>query len=143
MLTINCRRYLTILWYSGSVILALILIIQTNTGHYGNKAGEAWGWFVATIMPSLSLITGAWTKNIREQKVIIGRTEKFHFALAFSVSFLYLCASFTPIIFQGLDGMRPPTELLRESHLYLGIFQGIVCGYLGAFFIKKPKGELG
>ena len=136
----ECRKYLTILWYSGSAFLALILIIQTNMGHYGNKVGEVWGWFAATIMPSVSLISGAWIQDVRINTRETGNVKGFPLFLTLMVSFLYLFASYVPIMLQGFGFIRtPPAELLNKSHLYLGPLQGIVCGYLGAFFITKPE----
>ena len=133
----TCWKWLSIVWFSMSLFLALILMLQTICGQYGDKANEAWGWYAATILPSLSLISGLWIREIRKKVDTSGTVEGFPFLIAMSLSIIYLFFSLIPIGYQAIDVSMKPTELLNQSQLGLGVFQGVVCGYIGAFFATE------
>jgi hypothetical protein len=42
------------------------------------------------------------------------------------------------ILLQPLASL-PPLELLRQYNVFLGVFQGLVSGALGAFFVKAER----
>ena len=91
MLTIKeSRKRLAIIWLSGSGILFFLLIAQTIFKHYGERAGDAWSWFLPTIMPTLSLILGVLVLDSLDRSQVAGRADGFLYRLAAILSGLYL-----------------------------------------------------
>jgi len=135
--TKKCKKRLTILWFTGSGVLLLLFLLQTVLGHYGNKASEAWGWLLPNLMPTLSLIISvliidAFNKS-KNKKV-----DSFFFKLSFSLSLVYIILILFTIILQPIT-LLSSLELLKQSNLWLGPFQGLVSASLGAFFVKSEK----
>ncbi len=54
----QCEARLATLWFIGAGTLFTVVLIQTIMGHYGDKIDEVWGWFLPTVMPTLSLVIG-------------------------------------------------------------------------------------
>src|SRR5260370_5197894 len=53
------QRRLAVLWLCGGGIAAVILIIQSIAGYYGDKASDAWSWLLPYVLPTLTLIVSA------------------------------------------------------------------------------------
>jgi hypothetical protein len=121
----------------------LLLVARTVTRFYGDDVKELWSWVAQLLFPVLSLIVAAWTvggahsdsRPIRSAMVFWGTL----LLSLFYVATLYLVV--------GLEPLSPGDWLtvFRSSGWYLGLFQGIVIGALGKFFIEnkgtglKPK----
>lgn len=134
---VRCRKRLATLWFAGSGILFFLVLVQTLLGHYGDKANEAWGWALPTIMPTLSLIIGvlvadALGKGTRTTQGV----SAFLFRLTFSLSAAYLLVVVLTIVFQPFASLSP-IELMRQANLWLGPFQGLVSASLGVFYVKR------
>jgi hypothetical protein len=52
------RKRLAVLWFAGAGVVFLTLLAQTLAGRYADKAEQAWGWMLPTVVPTLSLIVG-------------------------------------------------------------------------------------
>jgi hypothetical protein len=140
MLTLRqCRKRLAVIWLIGSGILFFILIPQTIFKHYGEKAGEAWSWFLPMIMPTLSLIIGVLVWDFLDKTIEVPGADGFMYRLSAIFSILYLLALGLTFFLSPFSPWTP-LELMKQSSLYLGPFQGLVAASLGAFFVSKSKG---
>lgn len=132
------KRRLAVLWFSGSGIIFMIMLFQTIFGRYGANTNEAWGWFLPTIMPTLSLIIGVLVMDAFEKEFKTQTVDKFLFRISFILSSTYLFVVFITILMQPFASL-PAIDLMKLSNLWLGPFQGLVSASLGAFFIQKEK----
>lgn len=135
---IICKRKLAALWFIGSGILFFIVLIQTIFGRYGESSSNAWSWFLPTIMPTLSLVIGVLVMDALGKVVAHAEVDAFLFRLTFGISAAYLSAVLLIFIFQPFTTVAP-FDLMRQSNLWLGPFQGLVAGAMGAFFVKAPE----
>lgn len=133
------KRRLTVLWFSIVPMLVLILVLQSSFGKLGSRVDEAWGWFLPTVMPSLSLIVGVLAFGAHQKSDTTARVDKGLFWLAFGLSAFYLgLVAMVPLV-QPLTGMAP-VDFMKRSNLWLGPFQGLVSAMLGTFFVKGARG---
>src|SRR5262249_4969396 len=114
------------------------LLAQTILGRYGERASEAWSWLLPTIMPTLSLMIGVLVMDALGHGIKIMEIDAFLFKLTFGISSAYLAAVFLIVILQPLSRLSP-FDLMGQSNLWLGPFQGLVAAALGAFFVKAPQ----
>jgi Na+/H+-dicarboxylate symporter len=138
--TKTCKRKLAALWFTGALILFVLLIIQSIFGKYGTDFEEVWAWFLPTVMPTLSLIIGVLVFDATATGGTDKQIERFMFWLAFAVSAIYLVLVAVTILVQPFTDFKP-TELIKRSNLWLGPIQGLVAAVLGAFFVKSERGE--
>lgn len=134
----ECRKRLATLWFIVCGLLFLLLILQTISGKYADKVNDAWGWFLPTIMPSLSLIAATWVSDVSQTSAEGQEANRFLYKLALSVSGFYLLAVFLALI-GNIFSATPPLELMRQSNLFLGPIQGLVAGIIGLFFVRKSS----
>ncbi len=135
ILWIKCKRNLAVLWFTGSGFIFFILLFQTFFQRYGKTVSEAWGWFLPTIMPTLSLIVGVLVMDASGKGTKIQTVDRFFFRLSFSLSFVYLLVVTLTILIQPFSKLSP-LELMKQSNLWLGPLQGLVTASLGVFFIR-------
>ncbi len=130
----KCKKSLAMVWFSGSGIIFLLLIIQSNTGRYPGFTSEVWEWFLPTIMPTLSLIIGVLVLDASEKSSNIKTIDRFLFRLSLSLSIVYLVVVAQTILIKPFT-LTPALDLMKQSNLWLGPLQGLVAASLGAFFI--------
>lgn len=100
----SAKKKLTIVWFSGSGVLFLLVLLQTIFGKYSDKVGEAWAWLLPTFMPTLSLIVGVLVadslgKNENKDASEPPTADQFVFRLSFSLSIAYLLTVAVTILF--------------------------------------------
>lgn len=130
-----CKQRLGALWFIASGVLFFVIVMQSILGHYGARASDAWGWFLPTTLPTLSLISAVFifeAMNPPASKTV----DRFIFRLTFWLSAAYLTTIAITIFAQPFATLSP-LDLLKQSNLWMGPFQGIVSGMLGIFFVKK------
>jgi len=130
------KRRLSIVWITGTVFLFILIIIQTVFGHYGDKAKDAWSWFLPSVMPVLSLIISILISDALGKSVKQKSTDKFLFRITICLSILYLIIVSLSVFLQPFSSLAP-IELLQTSNIWIAPLQGIVVGALGAFFVKS------
>ena len=64
--------------------------------------------------------------------------DRFVFRLSFALSLTYLVVAALTVLMQPFAAV-PPLELMKQSNLWLGPFQGLVAASLGAFFVKTEE----
>jgi hypothetical protein len=132
---VRCKRRLATVWFALGGVIFLLLVIQTVMGYYGQRATDAWGWFLPNVMPTLSLIVGVLVLDQMGAGVKTRTADAFLYRLALGLSCAYLLLILLSILVQPFAPL-PPLELMQQSNLWLGPLQGLVAGTLGAFFIK-------
>jgi hypothetical protein len=131
----HCKARLATFWFVGSCTLFIVVLIQTIMGHYGDKIEDVWGWFLPTVMPTLSLVVGVLVADALGKGEKTDLVDRFLFRLTYSISLAYLLIVALTILSQPIAPLTP-LELLKTSHLWLGPLQGLVTASLGAFFIR-------
>jgi hypothetical protein len=129
------KKRLGILWFVCSGVLYFVMIFQSLLGHYENRVSDAWGWFLPTTLPTLSLMAAVFVADAMDP-VAARKVDRFIYRLAFWTSFAYLAAVAITIFAQPFVAM-PPVDLMKQSNLWMGPFQGIVSAVLGVFFVKR------
>jgi len=138
--TRTCKKRLAILWFTASLILFVLLVLQSVFGKYGAKMEDAWGWFLPTVMPTLSLVIGVLVFDATAAGGTEKEVESFIFRLAFCFSAVYLALVALTVLIQPFTSLSP-LELMKRSNLWLGPLQGLVAAVLGAFFVKGERGK--
>jgi hypothetical protein len=138
--TRKSKQSLAILWFTCSGIVFVIVIIQSFLGYYGANLTDAWGWLLPTIVPTQSLIIGVLVSDALGRGRKPEYVDQIIFNIAFGLSAMYLLTVIGQILFQPFSPTSP-IELMKQSHLWLGPFQGLVSASLGAFFINKQRDE--
>ena len=133
-----CKKRLTIVWFVGAGIIFAIVLLQSVFGRYAEHTTDAWSWFLPTVMPALSLIIGVLVADAMRGTICDRRIDPFMFRLTFSLSIAYFVIVLATILLQPF-APGPPLALLAMSNLWLGPFQGLVIGALGAFFVRAEQ----
>ena len=131
----KCKKKLAILWLSGTGMMFLIFLFQTIFGRYGEKAEEAWQWLLPTFMPTLSLIVGVLVVDALSKETKRKNVDRFIFRLSFALSTAYILLVAITIFLQPFASLSA-IELMKQSNLWLGPFQGLVSASIGVFFVK-------
>lgn len=134
----DCKRGLAQLWFASSGTIFLLFLLQSLLGKYGARVGEAWGWLLPTIMPTLSLIIGVLIADVFGQEKSDRLVDRFFYRLTLGLSVVYLLSVLLVILVQPLSSLTP-YELMSQTSLWLGPFQGIVAAAIGAFFSREAS----
>jgi hypothetical protein len=132
----KAKRKIATLWFVYCALLFLLIFLQSISGKFEDKNQEAWGWFLALIMPNLTLMISVFAYDINNREVEISQIGIFFYRLTFSLSFFYLSAILLILLLQPLTE-KSITQLMNESSIFLGPFQGLVSGSIGLFFVNK------
>ncbi len=132
----KCKKSLAIIWFVGSGVIFMLIFLQTMFGKFSGEEDKAWGWFLPTVMPTLSLIIGVLVMDTRRGLMNIEKKiDPFLYRLAMSLSGVYFFVILASIIIQPFTSMTI-LNILERSNLWLGPLQGLVAASIGAFFIK-------
>jgi hypothetical protein len=136
----SCKRRLATLWFGAFAILFLIVLVQSSFGHYGAQLEDAWGWFLPTLLPTLSLMVGVLVVDVKTGSSRGRSAEPFAFRLAFGVSMFYLIIVLATLLLQPFAAPAgEAVKYLKVSNLWLAPIQGLATAALGAFFIKTES----
>ena len=131
----KCKKNLALLWFTACGLLFLLLLFQTFADKHGETADEVWNWLLGAVLPTLSLMLGAFVadfgKGQEDREVGI-----FLYRLTYGLSLFYLLVVASVFLVQPVTG-RPAVELLKQASVYLTAFQSLVAAALGVFFVKK------
>jgi len=142
----DCQKKLGVLWFSVAALLFLFLVVQSILGVYRyhtetgvqNLTSDAWGWFLPTLMPTLSLIAAVFATDVARGENAIPTVDRFFFRMAFSLSVLYLAVVVMSLLGTTLFSPDPLSDL-KTSNLWLGSLQGLASAAIGAFFVKRGR----
>ncbi|MFT7559501.1 MAG: putative membrane protein [Flavobacteriales bacterium] len=133
----DCQKRLSRLWYIYAGILMALLIAQTLGGKYSDQ-DKIWQWFLASVMPTLSLISGGIITLVMNKDKHRITIDRFFYRMAWWVSFVYLSLLLLTLSVENLTSLTAD-ELQDVSSLWLIPVQGIVAVFLGIFFNKGEK----
>jgi hypothetical protein len=132
------KKTLALIWFVGAAPLFVVLLIQTISGHYGDKYQDAWGWLLPSVLPTLSFMIAAFVKD--SDRSAEGSVGQFIYRLTVVLSIGYLATVMVTIFASPFAGMGiTDLQLMQMSHIWLGPFQGLVTAALGAFFVDQQK----
>lgn len=142
------RQRLALLWLGGAGLCVLVLIAMSIRALEGRQV-QVWGWFLPTVLPTLTLILSTFAVTVRDRlpKVLSNRArvDSFVFRLAFGISAFYLALVFFAIVGWQLTAYEDPVDAFVLSNLWLGPLQGIAASTIGWFFLSAaealPRGE--
>jgi uncharacterized membrane protein len=132
----SAKLSLSIGWLIAVGPLIIVLVLRQLNGFFGSDLKEVWNWFSQFVLPGLTLLGGAWTVSAspNDQKEI---DNKPVFWVAVALSGFYLILLY--IVVASQVGTAQPVNQLKDSGLFLGIFQALVIGVLGKFFIEGGR----
>ncbi len=127
------RGRLAALWLGMAAFLIVLLVIQSVGNKYGSQVHRAWGWFLPSIVPTLSLILGtvayqAKHRPAREQ------VDNFAYRCSLGLSVFYLALLAATLLLQPFSSGRTGLEWLELSNLWLGPVQGLTAVAVAVFF---------
>jgi hypothetical protein len=102
----NARSNLARLWFAGSGLIFLILLLQSFATIYQDRLAEVWGWALPTLLPTLSLILSVLGANAIDhqtqahgpkQAQAAGVRRDFY-TITFRLSLIYLAVIFGTIV---------------------------------------------
>lgn len=143
----HARWRLGTVWFLGSGVVFILLVIQSLTGAYGERTQGVWGWALPNFLPTLMLMLGvfAGTALTDEAESDRMRVRNSFLILATGLSaFHLLCLLLTLLIQPFIPALsngtvRDPMEIFETSNLWLGPMQGLVGGAIGALFFSKAQ----
>jgi hypothetical protein len=133
------QRRLAVLWFCGGGITTVILIIQSISGYYGDRASDAWSWLLPYVLPTLTLITSAVIADATKKTSNI-MVDLFAYHSSFWLSVFYLLCLDVSLL-AGNWTPYGPIQLMKMSVLWLGPLQGLIGIALGVFFVKRKSGK--
>lgn len=134
----KCKKHFAILWFAGAGVVFFLVLLQTVFGRYGEKVNDAWGWLLPTVMPTLSLIVGILVSDAVGKQKRDKVADRFFYRFSFILSLSYLILVTFTILMQPFSSLHP-LQFLKQSHLWLSPFQGLVIASLGAFFVRGEE----
>ncbi len=133
----DCKKKLTIAWFTGSGIVFILILLQTLFGKFSGQEEKAWGWFLPTVMPTLSLIIAVLVAEVKQGSTSDKKeVNLFFYKLTMGLSSIYFIILLMPLLIQPFISISI-LDLLVLSNLWLGPLQGLVTASLGVFFIKE------
>lgn len=130
------KKKLATFWLLSSFIIFAILLAQTILGRYESNIDQVFGWFLPTIMPTLSLIIGVLVNDAFKKSKNEPTVDSFFFRLSYTLSLAYLITVLLTLLLQPFSAFSA-LELMRLSNLWLAPFQGLVSASLGVFFVSR------
>jgi hypothetical protein len=131
----TCQRRLVAVWLAGCAPAFLLLFVQSISGVYGEFVEQAWGWFLPTIVPTLSVIVGGVAYQARRtpSKANVDGTA---FSVSLILSIAYLALVLATLLLRPLS-TATPLQFLATSNLWLVPIQGLAGLSIGAFFTSS------
>lgn len=136
----TARNKLAKIWFIGSALPFLILVVQSILGRYGQNVQAAWTWFVPTVFPTLTLmisVIGAAAIKPKEDRFVRSNFLK----ITIGISYGYLFVLSLILFLQPFAPYEDPIKLFSISNYFIAPLQGIAVGALAFLFTSdtKPK----
>src|SRR5215217_1083008 len=91
------------IWGLARGLLFAVVIAQTLMGKFGSRDAEVWGWFLPSILPTLSLIVAVYGREAFRDETRRS-VRKTPYVIAVAISVFYLAVLTISIIFQPVIG---------------------------------------
>ena len=139
----ECRKRLGRLWIIAFAVMFLILVAQSFLGGLGDRAVEAWGWFFANVMPTLSLVAVNMQTDAARSKEPDEEVEPFYYQLSFWVSVGYLALLLLVILGWRITKYEEPADAMAFSTVFIGPLQAFTVSVIAIFFKKAGSAPAG
>ncbi|RKH74552.1 hypothetical protein D7W81_00945 [Corallococcus aberystwythensis] len=138
------QRNIAAVWYLGTFIPFMVLVIQTFRGAYQettatgmvDRASEAWGWFAPAVMPTLMLITSVVVAEATQPESSKKEVDRFTYRVTLSLSIAYLLLIWAALFYRAESGISP-LGIMRKTGLFFAPIQGLVGSVIGVFFVAR------
>lgn len=145
----TARWRLGTVWFLGSAIIALLLIVQSLAGVYEERVQGVWGWALPNFLPTLMLMLGvfAGAALAEETETDAMKVRSAFFKLAVGLSVFHLVCILVTLGMQpfipSLTNATAPNQMsvFEMSNLWLGPLQGLVAAAIGALFFSKATAK--
>lgn len=134
-----CRRRLAIVWFAGSALALALFLAQTMGGKYGDETAKAWGWFIPTVLPTLSLIIGVVTAQALQPDDPTVTVSSLSYRLSLWLSIVYLILVIATPLMEPIVQPENPLDFFNLTTVWLSPVQGLAGIALGAFFVSKKS----
>jgi hypothetical protein len=143
----KARWRLAVIWFPGTALLFIVLVIQSLGGAYGDSLQRAWGWALPNFLPTIALMVSVFAaealKPTRGGGIFVRRNfcTLAIWLSAFYLFMLLLSILSPPLInYFGNDTKSvDKIHILESSNLWLGPLQGLVVVALGVLFFLKEE----
>jgi hypothetical protein len=135
------RKRIATLWLTFAGIAFSVMIAQSMLGAFGTKSTQAWGWFLANTMPTISVVVSNLVVDARASTKIreTESVDRFYYNLTMLSSVLYLLTIMITLLGWRITQATDPIEVMSLSSIWIAPLQGIVASIISIFF-KKPSG---
>lgn len=141
----HARWRLGVIWFVGSAVVFLILMIQSLAGVYEEKVQAVWGWALPNFLPTLMLMMGVFAgtalKEDAETDHMGVRLPFYRLSIALSLFYLacllaaLLVRPFVPTLQGG--PVADIAAFYQSTNLWMAPLQGLVGAGIGALFFSK------
>jgi hypothetical protein len=143
------RRSLATVWFGGSAIVFMVLILQTLRSVFDIQTDKAWAWAMPNIAPTLSLMISVFAAYAlipqAEEDKFVTRKSFYYLSLWLSIFYIFniilvICAApFSVYASQGIGSH--PVDVMHLSNFWLGPLQGLTVAAIGTLFFTKSEKE--
>jgi len=134
----SARNSLAKIWFIGSGIVFLILMVQSILGKYESSLQEVWAWFVPTVLPTLALMLGVIGAGALMPDQDKRKVKQFFFSLSKYLSLFYLLILTLTILLEPFSNI-PGIKLYNLSNYWLSPIQGLVVAAISVLFASQDK----
>lgn len=137
------------IWFAGSAVIAITLIVQSLTGVYDERVQGVWGWALPNFLPTLMLMLGVFAGAALQEHAPSDdmRVRRPFLTLAIGLSVFHLVCvlvtlgahAFVPRLAEDAGSNYDAMKIFEMSNLWLGPLQGLGAGAIGALFFTKSK----
>ncbi|MBB5340039.1 hypothetical protein [Tunturiibacter gelidoferens] len=134
------RSSLSKLWLISALVIGLVLIAQSLSGHYGEDPEPAWKWFLGSVMPTVGVIVGALCYTALDARRLKYVVRRSFLRLCYALSIVYLLLVVLTIAIEPFVA-ADSFELMRISKYWLAPVQTLVASVIGVLFFKAAPPE--
>jgi hypothetical protein len=130
----EARSRLSTVWFAGSGLVFVLLMVESLFGKYGTDTQQVWAWYIPCVVPTLSLmvsVLGAGALGSGDRRYL----RYNFFTLTWWLSLSYIVVLLLTVIAASVR--VPAVDVLVLSNSWLGPLQGVVVAAIGYIFISK------
>jgi hypothetical protein len=142
----SVRTRLSVVWFSGALVILLLVAVQTLNGRYGDHTQEVWTWLLPNLMPTLGTILAGIVATAMDPHRSRSVVRSDFYRLSLGISLFYLALVLLTILIAPTGAgvtAKGAVEEMHTANLWLGPVQGVVATVLGVLFASKQKRQSG
>jgi hypothetical protein len=130
----KAQAVLLLLWAVCCLSVFLLILSQTSRASvYNGREGEVWNWLFSNILPSTGLLFG-WVVGRMHKKPEDQQVSRISVIAIIVVACLYLLLLIFVVGRAPVWGSPDPLSSLKNSTVFLSVFQGLVATGLASMF---------